>query len=76
MNIHIWYEIKIINNKDDVSQMKRFKIGDQSYNLYRFLRVKTLKRIIIFENNVNEQWPSLHDVVMEGISMIWLRSMA
>jgi hypothetical protein len=35
----ILYNVKIANNKDDISQMRRIKVGDQIYELYNFLRI-------------------------------------
>jgi hypothetical protein len=42
------HNVETIINTDDSNQMKRFMIGGQSYNLYKFLNVKSFKRIIIF----------------------------
>jgi hypothetical protein len=57
-------------------------IGGQGYWLYKFLKVKTLERLIVFESNIVGQWPSLHDagngilfdssMEIENISANWL----
>jgi hypothetical protein len=41
--------------------MKGFMVADQRYGVYKFLKVKTFKMIIIFNSKINGQWPDLHD---------------
>jgi hypothetical protein len=55
------YSLSQINNPDDLSQMKRFTIDRQIYEVYKFLKVKTLKRPIIFKSNIKGQWPNLYN---------------
>jgi hypothetical protein len=42
--------------------MKNLMINNQLCEVYRYLKVKTLKRIIVFNEEMNGQWPDLHDV--------------
>jgi hypothetical protein len=57
----VLFNVKVVNERDDIDQMKKFRVGGQVYHLYKFLRVKTFKRLIAFENNIIGQWPSIHD---------------
>jgi hypothetical protein len=63
------YNVKMIMNEDDSSQMKKFLVGGQIYNLYKFLKVKSFKRIIMFNSKIMGQWPNLHDA-SNGIMFI------
>jgi hypothetical protein len=55
------YSLTKVNDRDNLSQMKRLVIDNQVYEAYKFLKVKTLKRLIAFKNNVKGQWPDLYD---------------
>jgi hypothetical protein len=55
------HNLKIIVNNDDSSQMKEFMVDNRKFELYKFLKVKTFKRIIIFHSKIVGQWPDLHD---------------
>jgi hypothetical protein len=62
------YNIEAIFVDEDYGQMKSYMIGGQQYEVYKFIRVKSFKRIIVFNGKMNGQWPELHNA---GNGMIY-----
>jgi hypothetical protein len=55
------YNIEFIKHVDDFSQMKNLMINNQLCEMYKYLKVKSMKRILVFNEEMNGQWPDLHD---------------
>jgi hypothetical protein len=58
---HENYNININKHIDDFSQMKNLIIDNQMCEIYKFLKIKSLKRIIVFNEEMNGQWSDIHD---------------
>jgi hypothetical protein len=53
------YDIKIIHDATDVDVLMKIQVGNAIYFLYKFLRVKTFKKLLIFQNDVRGRWQEL-----------------
>jgi hypothetical protein len=45
--------------------LKRVRVDGPDYFIYKFFKVKTFKRIVIYRGSIKNQWPVLYDVVDE-----------
>jgi hypothetical protein len=55
------YDIEVVKHVDDYSQVKDVMINNQMCEIYKYVKVKSLKRIIVFNEEMQGQWPDIHD---------------
>jgi hypothetical protein len=55
------YDIKITHDVIDTNMLIRIHVDGIIYFVYKFLKIKTFKCIIVFRGNIKNQWPVLYD---------------
>jgi hypothetical protein len=56
------HDVKIVHDAVDSEMVVRIQVDDLIYFVYKFLKVKTLKRIMVYRGNIKNQWSVLYDV--------------
>jgi hypothetical protein len=55
------YDVEFFKCNDDFNQFRNLIIDNQMYEIYKYMKVKSLKRTLIFNLNMHGQWPDIVD---------------